>query len=192
MRLKASALILVVLGVALGPAYYLYCEYLSGRDSASFELGTRAERWAMPDGSIQRFRSGLAYRPLPLDLHPERNRVRLTLTFDMPAEGAPAAVSEYQATLFDGDHPLLQRTLRVDMRPGASTAVTAGTLVIRTPAEHLFLLEELGAPALTPARVTLTVREAVEQPLMLLVWTGLALLLAGIGISVYALMVPRL
>jgi hypothetical protein len=89
---------------------------VSGRTTATFTLDQRADRWALPDRSIQRFRSGLAYRPVTLDLHPERNGVRLTLAFDMPAEGSPA-VNRYQATLFDLDHPLLQRELSVDVRP---------------------------------------------------------------------------
>jgi hypothetical protein len=190
--LKAPALLLIVLGLLLGPGYYLFCERLSGRDSASFELGARAERWTLDDGSILHFRSGLAYRPVPLDLHPEHNHVRLSLTFVMPSEGASTGINEYQATLFDGDHPLLQRTLRVGARPGESTSVTAGTVAIHTPAEHLFVLEELGSPRLTPSRVTLTVRETVEQPVRMLVWSGIALLLAGIGIGAYALIAPRL
>lgn len=67
----------------------------------------------------------------------------------------------------------------------------AGTVAVHAPGEHLFVLEELGAPALTPARITLTVREAVEQPLMMLLWSGIALLLGGIGIGAYMLIAPH-
>jgi hypothetical protein len=150
------------------------------------ELSGRADRWALPDGSIQRFRSGLAYRPTTLGLHPERNGVRLTLAFDMPAEGHPG-VNRYQATLFDLDHPLLQRELAVEVRPGASASARVGTVQVHTPGWHLFLLEELRAPALTPARVVLTVREEVEHALMPLVWAGIAMLLAGVGWTTYRL-----
>jgi hypothetical protein len=121
-----------------------------------------------------------------LDLHPERNGVRLTLAFDMPAEGSPA-VNHYQATLFDLDHPLLQRELSVHVRPGASASESIDTVQVHTPGEHLFLLEELGAPALTPVRAILTVREEVERPLMALVWAGIAMLLAGVGWTTYRL-----
>jgi hypothetical protein len=159
---------------------------VSGRTTATFALDQRADRWALPDGSIQRFRSGLGYRPVTLDLHPERNGVRLTLAFDMPAEGSPA-VNRYQATLFDLDHPLLQRELSVDVRPGASASARLGTVKIHTPGGHLFLLEELGTPALTPVRATLTVREEVERPLMPLMWAGIGMLLAGIGWTTYRL-----
>jgi hypothetical protein len=187
---KATSLLLIVLGLLLGPGYAAYCEYLSGRDSASFDLDGRADRWTLPDGSIQRFRSGLAYRPQPLDLHPERNRVRLTLVFDPPAENAATTTNEYQTTLFYDEHPLLQSTLHVELRPGTSAAKRAGTLSVYAPGEHLFVLEELGVPASIPSRVTLTVRESVEQPLKLLVWAGLVLLLTGIGLLAYALIAP--
>ena len=184
--LNPGTVLLVLLGLLLGPGYYLYCEHLSGRLTATFELSERADRWALPDGSIQRFRGGLAYRPVILDLHPERNFVRLTLTFDMPAEGQQA-VNRDQATLFDLDHPLLQRELAVEARPGASASQRVGTVQVHTPGAHLFLLEELGAPGLTPARVVLTVREEVERPVMPLVWAGIAMLLAGAGWMTYRL-----
>jgi hypothetical protein len=117
------------------------------------ELSGRADRWALPDGSIQRFRSGLAYRPTTLGLHPERNGVRLA----------------------------------VEVRPDASASARVGTVQVHTPGPHLFLLEELRAPALTPARVVLTVREEVEHALMPLVWAGIAMLLAGVGWTTYRL-----
>ena len=184
--MNPASILLILLGLLLGPGYYLYCEHLSGRTATTLELNERADRWALPDGSIQRFRSGRAYRPLVLDLHPERNRVRLSLAFDLPAEGRPA-VNHYQATLFDLDHPLLQRELSMHVRPGASASARVGTVQVHTPGEHLFLLEELGTPALTPVRATLTVREAVERPLMPVVWAGIAMLLAGLGWTTYRL-----
>jgi hypothetical protein len=188
-QLNPGAVLLIPLGLLLGPGYYLYCEHLSGRTTATLELDERADRWRLADGSIQRFRGGLAYRPVSLELHPERNDVRLALAFDMPADGNPA-IDRYQATLFDVDHPLLQRELRIEARPGASASTKVGTLQAHTPGPHLFLLEELGTPGLTPLRVMLTVREEVERPLMPLVWTGIAMLLGGVGWTTYRL-VPR-
>jgi len=160
---------------------------LSGRITATFALDARADRWVLPDGSIRRFRSGLAYRPLALDLDPERNGVRLSLSLDLPAEGS-RAVNRYQATLLELDHPLLQRELSLNVAPGASPSARIGTVQVHAPGEHLFLLEELGAPALTPVRVSLTVREEVERPLMPLVWGGMAMLLAGVGWTTYRLL----
>ena len=178
---------LILLGLLLGPGYYLYCEHLSGRLAATLDLRERADRWVLPDGSIQRFRGGLAYRPVVLALHPERNAVRLTLTLELSTVGT-AAINRYQATLFDLDQPLLQRDLSIAVRPGASPSARIGTVQVRTPGEHLFLLEELGAPALTPLRATVTVREQIERPLMPLIWGGVGMLLAGIGWSTYRLL----
>jgi hypothetical protein len=160
---------------------------VSGRTTGTFAHDPPPDRWALPDGSIQRFRSGLAYRPLLLDLHPERNGVRLTLAFDMPAEGNPA-VNRYQATLFELDHPLLQRELSMEVGPGASASARVGTVQVHTPGEHLFVLEELGAQALTPVRATLTVREEIERPSMPVVWAGVAMVLAGVGWMTYRLL----
>ena len=73
MNLTRPALILLVLGLLLGPGYYAYCEYLSGEEVARHELRERADRWTLPDGSIQRFSGHLAYQPVILELTPQRN-----------------------------------------------------------------------------------------------------------------------
>ena len=186
--MKGPALLLVILGLLLGPSYYLYCEHWSGREAAAVELKERADRWQLADGNIMRFRSGQAYRPVPLDLDPQRNRVRLRLSFEMQMPAAePSSTSyEYQASLFDLDQPLVQRTLRVQAKPGGVQSMVVATVAVHTPAEHLFVLEEIGKPPLPPARVVLRVRESVEQPFMPLVWVGAAMLLGGIGFAWYA------
>lgn len=189
--MKAPALLLTVLGLILGPGYYLYCEHLSGREAPPLELKERADRWQLADGSIMRFRSGQAYRPVPLDLDPERNLVRLRLSFAMPAAPPSRTDTEYQASLFDLDQPLMQRILRLPAKPGGVHTIVLGTIVVRTPAEHLFVLEEIGNPVLPAAQVLLRVRESVEQPFMPLVWGGVAMLLSGIGLACYALIAGR-
>ena len=162
-----------------------YCEHLSGREAAAVELKERADRWQLADGTIMRFRSGQAYRPVPLDLDPERNRVRLRLSFEMqmPAAEPSSRSYEYQASLFDLDQPLVQRTLSVPTKPNGMQSIVVATVAVHTPAEHLFILEEIGRPPLPPTRVVLRVREGVEQPFMLLVWVGAAMLLGGIGFA---------
>jgi hypothetical protein len=164
--MSGPVILLIVLGVILGPAYYGYCEYVSGEELQSITVTERSERWTLPDGTIQRFRSGLAYRPVELTLQPELNRLRLGLTFEFPAEGQSPPV-EYLATLLDQDYP-----------------VAAGN--------YLLLLEEIGPPR-PAASVTVHLRGKIEQLYPPLMWLGHGLLLVGLGLLAFSLArgVPR-
>jgi hypothetical protein len=182
------AALLIALGLILGPVYSAYWESLSGTLRERHALTERADRWTLPDGSIQRFRSGLAYRPVTLKLAPEMNRIRLRLAFET-AQGATgnAAGNEYLATLLDVDHPVFERALQLAVAPGGSATLDVRTFEVFAPAEYLFLLEEVGKPTMEASAVSLEVWERAEPPLKPVVWCGFGLLLAGMGTAVYGL-----
>jgi hypothetical protein len=184
---KRFALLLIVLGLLLGPGYYVYCQHLSGKEVGRYELRERAERWTMPDGSVQRFSGHLAYQPVVLQLTPERNDVRLRLTFHAAGD-TTAGRNSYLATLFDLDHPLVQRELDIDLKAGAATPATVATLPVHAPGEHVFILEELGRPAASISHVTLTVYQGAERLVATLAWAGTAMLLVGVALLAYLAM----
>jgi hypothetical protein len=188
------AFILIILGALLGPLYQYYIAHYSGRQTATVELRERAERWSLPDGTIQRFRSGLAYRPTVLDLHPDRNRVRLSLTFQMAANPLPAVArgsgNEYETTLLEFDHPLQRHALKIDAAPGSSQTIELPALDVRAPGQHLFVLEEVGKPGREVAAVRLTVTEEVERFVQPVAWVGTAMLMAGLAWLAWALYRP--
>ena len=80
--MKPPTLLLIVLGTIFGPVYFVYCEYLSGETAEMHTLTERADRWELPDGAILRFRGGLGYRPVALELTPELNLYRFRFIFD--------------------------------------------------------------------------------------------------------------
>ena len=87
-------------------------------------LTERSDRWTLPDGSIQRFRGGLAYRPIALKLTPEMNRVRLRLAFETTRSATEgSAGNEYLATLLDVDHPVFERALQFAVAPGGKATL---------------------------------------------------------------------
>jgi hypothetical protein len=187
--MSGPAILLIVLGVILGPAYYGYCEYLSGEELQSITIAERSERWTLPDGTIQRFRKGLAYRPVELTLQPELNRLRLSLTFEFPAEEENPPV-EYLATLLDQDYPVIVEPLV--LAPTARVDRTIRTFEVPAAGNYLFLLEEVGPPR-PGASVTLHLRGRIEQLYQPLMWFGHGLLLVGLGLLAYSLArgVPR-
>jgi hypothetical protein len=187
--MSGPAILLIVLGVILGPAYYGYCEYVSGEELQSITVTERSERWTLPDGTIQRFRSGLAYRPVELTLQPELNRLRLGLTFEFPAEGQSPPV-EYLATLLDQDYPVIEEPLLVS--PTGRVHRTIRTFEVPAAGNYLLLLEEIGPPR-PAASVTVHLRGKIEQLYPPLMWLGHGLLLVGLGLLAFSLArgVPR-
>lgn len=184
------ASLLLVVGLILGPLYYAWCEYGSGQETGRHELSERAARWALPDGSIQRFGGHLAYRPVMVEVAPEHNDVRLRLTFQA-APRAAAGENRYLATLFDDDQPRLQREIVVSLAGGATRTVTLTAFPVYTPAQHLFVLEETSAPATEVAAVTLTVMQNVDRLVAPLAWGGVAMLLAGLGLLAFIAVARR-
>jgi hypothetical protein len=181
--MSGPAILLIILGALLGPGYYGYSEYLSGENLQSITVTQQSDRWTLPDGTIQHFRKGLAYRPVVLTLLPELNWLRLGLTFEFPAEGERPPV-EYIATLLDQDYPVIEQPLM--LRPTGRTDVTVRTFEVQAPGDYLFLLEEVGSRR-AGASVTVHLRGRIEQPLRPLMWFGHALLLAGLGWLTYSL-----
>lgn len=183
--MRTAAAILLTLGLMFGPGYYVFHHYFNGRAAVSVELRERAQRWTLPDSTIQRFPGRLAYRPVSLDLHPDRNLALIVLTFDMaPEAAAGAADNVYLATLFDMDHPVLQQEIRITAAPGRQARVVLPPVTLRSPFQHLFVLEELAAPR-PVQHVTLSVRDNAEPYLRQLIGVGAGLLLAGAALLVY-------
>ena len=52
--MSGPAILLIILGAGLGPGYYGYCEHLSRENLQSITVAERADRWTLPDGTIQR------------------------------------------------------------------------------------------------------------------------------------------
>ena len=177
--MNPRALMLIVLGLLFGPGYYAFCEHWSGRPGEHYALTERGNRWPLPDGSILRLRGGLAYKPLPLELTPEQNDYRLRFSFNVTQSGAGTATNEYQLSLMQDDVTVAERTLKVTGRGTVQAGVEP--LRINYPGNYLLVLEEVGAPPLEVSGVSLQIDTGVEQPKMWVAWSGLVLLVFGIG-----------
>ena len=183
--MKRYGPLLLMLGLLLGPTYYIFCEYLSGEDSDTFVLTERAARWTLPDGTILHVSNGKAFRPVTLKLDPEMNRMTFRLTFEAApgSSDAPKAIDEYQVTLLQSDQPIFERALAVKLAPGGKRSVETGKLEVYYPGAYEFLLQETGTPRVPASQVTLTVRKRIETLLLPLMWGGFAMLVAGIAVT---------
>ncbi len=180
--MKPQALLLIVLGLLIGPGYYAFCEHVSGRSGQNYALTERGNRWPLPDGSILRLRGGLAYKPLPLELTPESNDYRLRFSFNVTQADATDATNHYQVSLLQGDTGVAERSIEVKGR--GNVVVALNPLQIFYPGSYLLVLEEVGTPPLMVSGVSLQIDTGVEKPEMWIAWSGLALLVFGVGILV--------
>ena len=180
--MKPQALLMIVLGLLIGPGYYAFCEQISGRPGQSYALTERADRWTLPDGSILRSHSGLAYKPVALELTPESNGYRLRFSFNVTQGDAAAdATNNYQVSLMQGDIGVIERGIQVKGR--GAVAVVLDTLQVSYPSSYLLVLAEVGKPPLSVSGVSLQIDTDVEKPRMWVAGIGLVLLVLGIGMQ---------
>jgi len=184
---KPPTLLLIVLGTIFGPVYFVYCEHLSGETAEMLTLTERADRWELPDGAILRFRGGLSYRPVALELTPELNLYRFRFIFDAARSEASSknAGNEYQMSLLQGDVGIIERSFRAT--GNGTVAVSLDPMEILYRGSYVLLLEEVGLPQLKVAGVKLEVRTKVEKMRMWLVWSGLVMLAFGAAIIIHDL-----
>jgi len=185
-------LLLIVLGTIFGPVYFLYCEYLSGEIAEMHTLTERADRWELPDGAILRFRGGLGYRPVALELTPDFNLYRFRFIFDAARTEASSknAGNDYQMSLLHGDLGIFERSFRAT--GNGTVAVALDPMQILYRGSYVLLLEEVGLPQLRVAAVKLEVRTRVEKMRMWLVWGGLVMLAFGAAIIIRDLVTQSL
>lgn len=189
----AQAILLIVLGLLFGPGYYAYAKWLSGKLDQHYTLSERAQRWVLPDGSIQHTRSGMAFKPLALSLHPEMNKVQLRFAFHAPpaANSAPGS-NEYSVSLTYMRYPVAERSVKIELRPGETTRVALPPMEIRAPGEHALLLQEVGQRPIAVDTVELEVWRNVQTPQPLVFALGMTLVAAGVAWIVYGMIVKRL
>jgi len=176
--------LLLMLGLLLGPVYYLFSEYSNGQPGETFTLSERAARWTLPDGTILHFVRGQAYRPLTVKLDPQMNRIAFRLTFQAAAAqaGVAPASDEYRISLTQADQPVFQRAFVVKLSPGTNTTADVGRLELYYPGAYEVLLEEAGTPRVPLSQVTLQLRQNIETVFMPLVWGGVVMLVAGVAL----------
>ena len=182
--MRPTVILLLVLGVFLGPAYYAYCLLVSGHSARTIAMTDRASRWTMADGSILRFSNGLAYKPVTLLLTPEMNSVTLRLKFDFEKNTAasPTGTLKYEASLAESDQTVLERPIEFDAADSGTQTVDIGPLQVPYAADYMFLLVEIGQVGVS-AKVDLEVIEKMQTPVMSIVWTGMGLLIAALIFS---------
>lgn len=178
--MKNIAPLMIAVGLVFGPGYFYLFEHLSGESAETHVLSERGKRWELPDGAILRLRSGLAYKPVTLELGPEANRHRLRFTFDVkPRDDVPSGIhNSYQVSLLQGDITIFERSIEIG--DTGQVTKTLEPFEIFFPGSYILLLEEIGTPPLGVNSVKFELLNRTGSPRMWVAWSGLVLL--GFGV----------
>lgn len=184
--MKYSAILLIVLGLAAGPGYYIATTFFSGGKVTEQRLGEKGERWTLPNGDVLRFSKGNAFKPVELALDPAMNPVGLVLGFEVVGDVhmEPVRRNAYHALLLAGATPVVQKQVTIgrgtELGPNQRWSELVATLDVPAAGDYMFVLEEVAPPELPLAGITIEVRRNVLRPNMDVVWAGVALLVAGV------------
>jgi hypothetical protein len=179
--LRPLTLAVLVIGLLLGPGYFLYARHLTGAVVGTYPVATAA---------------GGRLEPVLLSLSPDMSPVRLILRVSAdhgPSyTGAPtaaprnryrAAVTREGQVVAESVFELVANTLESSFQEFAEVLAT---LRIDAPGAYGVQIEETGKPQMRVTAASLELRRNARDPNMRLVWAGAALLGAGLLALLFA------
>ena len=184
--MKRLSIVLVLLGLVLGPGFYAWSAFFSGGKVVAYKLGEKGARWTLPSGDVMRFSTANAYEPVELALDPKMNSVGLVLLFEVVGDVRvePVRGNAYRALLLADGTPVVEKPVTIrrgtNQGPDQRWSELAAIVDVPSAGKYAFVLEETAPPELPLAGITLEVRRNIVRPMMQLVWAGVALLVAGI------------
>jgi len=114
------------------------------------------------------------------------NTVGLALVFEVVGDVRvePVRGNAYAALLLAGASPLVEKQVSISRGPNPGPnqlwSELVATVDVPTAGTYTFVLEETAPPELPVAGIALQVRRNVVRARMELVWSGVALLVAGV------------
>lgn len=178
--------LLILVGLVLGPGYYAWAAFFSGGSVGEHRLGEKGARFTLPSGDVMRFSNANTFQPVELALDPAMNTVGLALVFEVVGDVhiEPVRSNAYRAHLLVGGSPLVEKQVTIgrgtSQGPDQRWSELIATVDVPSAAAYTFVLEETRPPELPLAGISLQVRRNVVRARMELVWSGVAMLVAGV------------
>jgi hypothetical protein len=180
------SVLLILGGLVLGPGYYAWAAFYSGRLVAEHRLGEKGARFTLPSGDVMRFSSANAYRPVELALDPAMNTVGLVLVFEVVGDVhvEPVRGNAYRTLLLADGDPLVEKQVTISRGanpgPDQRRSELVATVDVPRAGTYTFVLEETRPVELPLRSIGLEVRRNVVRARMDVVWAGVAMLTAGV------------
>jgi hypothetical protein len=168
---RPFALLLLALGLAAGPGYFLYGKYLTGASVGTYPLAAA---------------SGGGFAPLALTLEPGMSPVRLVLRLSAehgsgyppaPRNRYRAVVSGEVGVLATSDFELVSSTVESSFQ---ELRYVIGTFPVPTAGAYRLAIEATAEPGMRVTAAQVEVRRNVREPDLRVVWAGVALI--GLGV----------
>jgi hypothetical protein len=179
-------IVLLVVGLVFGPGYYAWAAFFSGATVAEYRLGEKGTRWTLSNGDVMHFSNSNAFKPVEVALDPAMNMVGLALIFEVVGDvrAEPVRGNAYQALLLAAGTPLVAKQVTIrrgtEQGPDQRWLELVATVDVPAAGTYTFVLKETATPELPLAGISLQVRRNVVRARMEVVWTGVALLVAGV------------
>jgi len=191
--MKRLAILLILLGLALGPAYFVYCQYFSGARVASFPVAERGSAWTLPGGLTLRFQTHAAFKPVTVVLDPGMTPVGFVVNAQFAADttARTSRSNRYHATVYLDGAPVMEKAFALSHAGGrnpehVSHSMALGTLAVARAGQYTLVIEERGRQEIALSGIGVEVRRNVRSPVMATVWAGVALIVLGIAAAIAA------
>ncbi len=175
--MRPVALALLVLGLLLGPGYFVYAKFFSGTAAASHPLVPRQG----------------GFEPVTFTVAPEASPLRLVLRLSVqygPShDGASVPRNRYRAVVSRGGVSVSEREVELVANSVESSfqefAWDLATLEVAGPGEYRLSLEETSPPGMQVTGASVALRRNVMDPDLRVVWAGAGLI--GLAVAVLIL-----
>lgn len=177
-----TGIVLLILGLLLGPGYYIYARFFSGAVVATQPL------------PLARDTSGQRFEPVLLNLTPDMQPFGLVLRFDVShgptIQPTYTPRNDYRVRLLDGeqvvlDQPFSLQSPSVESTPSQVFQQALPLLQIDRPVSYRLELQAETEPQMTVNSADVQVRAQVRSPDYKLVAAGVALAVVGLLATIF-------
>lgn len=179
---NSAGVALLVIGLALGPGYYVYSHFLSGKVVSSHPLTVRHEA------------AGNRFDPVNIELGPSMGKIGLILRFQtdhgpvmtptqMPHNSYRAILKSGNQTVFDQPFMLASSSLEHESLLNYSEAMP----IFKADTSGTYQLEisQTGEAGMNLISAVVQVRKDVVEPSSTLMTAGFGMLLAGVAMLLF-------
>lgn len=179
---NSTGIALLVIGLVLGPGYYVYSHFLSGKEASSHPL------------TVQKEASGNRFEPVQIELSPSMGKIGLILRFQ--TEHGPVMTptqmpqNAYRAILKSGSRTVLDHPFTLTSNSPEHQALlnySEAMPVFQADSSGVYLLEisQTGEAGMNLISADVQVRQGVVEPSNTLMTAGLGMLAAGVVLLLF-------
>ncbi|MDO8891374.1 MAG: hypothetical protein Q8K43_01515 [Sulfurimicrobium sp.] len=179
---NSAGVALLVIGMVLGPGYYVYSHFLSGKVASSHPLTVKQEA------------AGNRFEPVQIELSPSMGKIGLILRFQtnhgpvmtptqMPQNAYRATLKSGSRTVFD--HPFMLTSTSLEHQ--ALLNYSEAMPVFQADASGVYQLEirPKGEAGMNLISAEVQVRQGLLEPSKTLMTAGFGMLVAGVAMLLF-------